>query len=138
MFTFFIVVGETGFLFEKFSVCNLFNNILLLNYYYCYFSRARFSLSFLGVGDVAHGNESFVDGCSFNDGYNVGIGVYGTNDLTVKNNVIYRTVGQGIDLEGSRNKLLNNLVVYSVAEATFRVWRFVLFFVFFSVFIDES
>lgn len=78
-------------------------------------------MSFLGIGDVAHGNESFVDGCSFNDGYNVGIGVFGTNYLTVKNNVIYHTVGQGIDLEGTGNKLLNNLVIHSVAESTFRV-----------------
>jgi len=61
-----------------------------------------------------------VSGCSFNDGFNAGIGVYGTNDLTVENNVVHHTVGPGIDLEGAGNKLLNNLVMYSIAEATYK------------------
>ena len=81
----------------------------------------RYALSFLDVGTIANGNESFVSGCSFNDGFNAGIGVYGTNDLTVKNNVIHHTVGPGIDLEGAGNKLLNNLVTYSISEATYKV-----------------
>ena len=68
-----------------------------------------------------NGNESFVYGSSFNDGFNMGIGIYGTNDIEIEDNVIHHTVGPGIDLQGSRNKLLHNLVMYSIAEATYKV-----------------
>lgn len=67
------------------------------------------------------GNESFVEGCSFNDGFNVGIGVYGTNNLEVNDNVVHHTVGPCIDLGGKENKLIHNLASYSVAEATYKV-----------------
>ena len=84
------------------------------------FSIYRYSLSYLNLGTIK-GNESFVHGCSFNDGFNVGIGVYGTNNLTIEDNVVHHTVGPAIDLEGADNKLLNNLVMLSLAEGTYKV-----------------
>lgn len=80
----------------------------------------RYSLAFLNT-DTVQTNESFVRGCSFHDGFNVGIGVYGTNNLTIENNVLHHCVGPCIDLEGSENKLLNNLVTVSIAEGTYKV-----------------
>lgn len=71
--------------------------------------------------DTVNGNESLVRGCSFNDGYNVGIGVYGTNNLTIENNVVYHTVNTAIDLEGVANTLNNNLFALNLHEATFKV-----------------
>ena len=68
-------------------------------------------------------DESFVLGSSFNDGYNVGIGVFGTNNLTLKDNVIHHTVGPAVDLGGQYNKLIHNLVMMSLAEATFKVMK---------------
>ena len=84
------------------------------------FLYSRYSLAFLAVGRITDG-ESLVYGSSFHDGFNVGIGVFGTDNLTLKNNVIHHTVGPAIDLGGQNNKLLHNLVTMSLAEATFKV-----------------
>ena len=103
---------------DNILVNNLWKSISLFSL--CNFFLLRFSLAFLDAGTI-NGNESFVEGSSFQDGYNMGIGVYGTNNITIENNVIYHTVGPGIDLQGNNNKLLRNLVIYSIAEATYKV-----------------
>ena len=56
-------------------------------------------------------------------GYNVGVGVFGTDNLTLNDNIIHHTVGPAIDLGGRDNKLVHNLVIMSLAEATFKVSR---------------
>lgn len=80
---------------------------------------SRYSLAFLNAG-VVEGNESFIQGCSFHDGYNTGIGIYGTSNLTIQDNVVHHTVGSCIDVEGVENKLINNLVMYMIAEGTYK------------------
>ena len=67
------------------------------------------------------GNESFVHGSSFDYGFNIGIGVFGTNHLLLDNNVIYHTVGSCMDVEGNDNKLIRNMMVYSVAMFSYKV-----------------
>ncbi|XP_065660201.1 fibrocystin-L isoform X2 [Hydra vulgaris] len=79
----------------------------------------RYALAFLNIDDATDENPSFVKGSSFHDGYNMGIGVYGTNNLVISDNVIHHTVGPGIDLEGSNNSIIKNLVTLSLAEGTF-------------------
>nr|XP_047143668.1 fibrocystin-L-like isoform X2 [Hydra vulgaris] len=79
----------------------------------------RYALAFLNIDDVTAENPSFVKGSSFHDGYNMGIGVYGTNNLIISDNVIHHTVGPGIDLEGRNNGIINNLITLSLAEGTF-------------------
>jgi len=80
----------------------------------------------MNLGAITYGNASYVEGCSFQDGFNAGIGVYGTHNLTLKQNVIHHTVGPGVDLEGSSNELVDNLVMMSLAEETFKVRLFLL------------
>ena len=86
----------------------------------CKLISFRYSLAFKNIGTV-QGNDSFVQGCSFDFNFNIGIGVFGTNNLLIEDNVIYHTVGPTLDVEGNGNQLLNNLLVHSVAEGTFRV-----------------
>ena len=87
----------------------------------------RFALSFLDVGDVGSGlKHSFVHNSSFHDGFNIGIGVFGTEFLNIQNNVIHHSVGPGIRLKGESNSLIDNLVIYSMAEVTYGV-RILLF-----------
>ena len=81
----------------------------------------RYALAFLNIDDVTAENPSFVKGSSFHDGYNMGIGVYGTNNLIILDNVIHHTVGPGIDLQGTNNSIIKNLVTLSLAEGTFMV-----------------
>ena len=93
---------------DQFSVTFIFSSLF------------RYSLAFLNVGTI-NGNESFVHGNSFDYGFNKGIGVFGTNHLEMKDNVIYHTVGSCMDIEGNGNRLIRNLMVYSVAMFSYKV-----------------
>ena len=79
----------------------------------------RYSLSFLNLGSI-QGNESFVRGSSFQDGFNSGLGIFGTDNLLIEDNILYHVVGAGIRNQGSRNQLLRNLVVLAIAPHTFK------------------
>ena len=80
----------------------------------------RYSLAFLNVGFVVN-DTSFVHGCSFNDGFNTAVGVYGTDNLSIKNNVIHHGVNELVEIEGHQHTLQNNLIVLSLAEGTYKV-----------------
>ena len=87
---------------------------------YLCFLYFRFSLAFKDLGTI-DGNETFITGSSIHDGFNIGIGVYGTSNLTITDNVVHFTVGPCIDLQGENNKLVHNLASRSVAESTYKV-----------------
>ncbi len=80
----------------------------------------RFSLAFLNTGPIAD-NSSHVTDCSVNGGYNIGIGVSGTNDLLIKSNVVHNTVGASIDVGGRGNMLVDNLAVIARFPGTYRI-----------------
>lgn len=79
----------------------------------------RYALALVSVGDV-DGNSSYIRGNSFHHGFNTGIGVFGTNNLLVQDNVIYFTLGPCIRDEGNGNSLIHNLAVLSVSIATYK------------------
>ena len=58
--------------------------------------------------------------CAFHDGFNTGIGAFGTHNLLVKNNVIHHVVGAGIRVHGNDHVISNNLVVYVIAPHTYK------------------
>ena len=80
----------------------------------------RYSLSFLNAGTIAD-NSSYITDCSINDGYNVGIGVFGTNNILVKNNVVHNTVGTSINVAGRENMIIDNLAVNARFPGTYRI-----------------
>ena len=47
--------------------------------------------------------------------------MYGTDNLSVKNNVIYHGVNELVEMEGVNHTLVNNLMVLSLAEGTYKV-----------------
>lgn len=114
---------------KQFRVCNNFIIIskccsLFIIFYYSYFviSLFRFSLAFLDVGDASDKTfPSFVKGSSFNDGFNVHLGVFGTDNLKIQNNVFHHSVGSSIQVSGRNHQLVHNLVALSLAEATYKV-----------------
>ena len=79
----------------------------------------RYALAYHNLGTI-NGNESFVQGCSFNDGYNTGIGIFGTNNLLVEDNILYHVVGAGIRVHASGTRLLRNLIILSIAPHTYK------------------
>ncbi|XP_075126263.1 fibrocystin-L-like [Leptodactylus fuscus] len=73
----------------------------------------RYSLAFLNLGEVLS-NESYVKGCAFHNGFSPAIGVFYTNGLSIENNVIFFTVGEGIRVWGERVNVSGNLVAFTV------------------------
>ncbi|TRY58761.1 hypothetical protein DNTS_034591 [Danionella cerebrum] len=80
-----------------------------------YVSDPRYSLGFLDLGSVV--NESYVKGCSFHDGFAPAVGAFGTDGLSIEDNVIHHTVGEGIGIWGDRNVLRRNLVTMTLSSS---------------------
>jgi len=76
----------------------------------------RYALAFLDTGDSIDSNgapnaeESYVKKCAFNYNYNSAIGIFGSNNIPVEDNVIYRFINNGILDEGVGNRITGNLV----------------------------
>ena len=91
---------------------------VVVSYMMPFFSGFRFALAFLNTG-LVDGNTSYVRGNAFHDCFNTGIGVFGTDSLTVEDNVVHHTVGPSIRVAGKYNSVLRNLAVYSISIHTY-------------------
>lgn len=78
----------------------------------------RFALAILSV--TSRGNESYVQHSSIHNGYNTGIGVFGTSGVIIDNNVIHDTVGPSLTIKGSNHEVTNNLASMSRFPGTYR------------------
>ena len=79
----------------------------------------RYSLAILNVGPT-RSNETYVKGNSFNYNFNSALGIFGTSDLLVEDNVVYFTIGASIRVGGKDNQITHNLVVYSASYSTYK------------------
>ena len=83
----------------------------------------RYSLAFMHAGDhVKDGGEpdskeSYVKKCGFNYNYNSAIGIFGSNNVGVENNVIYRHIFSGI-LDESRGTSILRILSTWVKTST--------------------
>ncbi|XP_051526679.1 fibrocystin-L-like [Myxocyprinus asiaticus] len=75
-------------------------------------SDPRYSLIFYNLGEVV--DESYVKGCAFHDGFSPAIGVFGTDGMSIDDNVIHHTVGEGIRVFGDSNAVRRNLVTMTL------------------------
>ncbi|TSK31508.1 Fibrocystin-L [Bagarius yarrelli] len=73
----------------------------------------RYSLAFLNLGVVTQ-NESYVKGCAFHHGFSPAIGIFETDGLSVDDNVIHHTVGEGIRVWGNNIRVRRNLVTLTL------------------------
>ncbi|XP_017158739.1 PKHD1 like 1, tandem duplicate 1 [Poecilia reticulata] len=83
------------------------------------YSDPRYSVAFLNLGEVS-GNDSYIQGCSFHDGFSPAIGVFGTAGLSIDDNVVHHTVGEGIRVWGDRIMLRRNLVMMSLWPGSYQ------------------
>ncbi|XP_036421459.1 fibrocystin-L-like [Colossoma macropomum] len=74
----------------------------------------RYSLAFLNLGLVGQ-NESYIKGCAFHHGFAPAIGIFRTDGLSVDDNVIHHTVGEGIKVWGNNNVIRRNLVTMTLS-----------------------
>ncbi|XP_037651430.1 PKHD1 like 1, tandem duplicate 1 [Sebastes umbrosus] len=72
----------------------------------------RYSVAFLNLGEVSE-EDSYLQGCAFHDGFSPAIGVFGTEGLKVDDNIVHRTVGEGIRIWGDKITVRRNLVMMS-------------------------
>ncbi|KAI4871505.1 hypothetical protein NFI96_027165, partial [Prochilodus magdalenae] len=77
------------------------------------YTDPRYSLAFLNLGAVTQ-NESYIKGCAFHHGFAPAIGIFGTDGLSVDDNVIHHTVGEGIRVWGNNNVVRRNLVTMTL------------------------
>ncbi|XP_053468790.1 PKHD1 like 1, tandem duplicate 1 [Ictalurus furcatus] len=73
----------------------------------------RYSVAFLNLGVVSQ-NDSYIKGCAFHHGFSPAIGIFGTDGLTVDDNVIHHTVGEGIRVWGNNITVRRNLVTLTL------------------------
>lgn len=77
----------------------------------------RYSVAFLSLGQV---EDSYLQGCSFHDGFSPAIGVFETEGLFVDDNVIHHTVGEGIRIWGHNITVRRNLVMLSLWPGSYQ------------------
>ncbi|XP_061597205.1 fibrocystin-L-like isoform X1 [Cololabis saira] len=79
----------------------------------------RYSVAFLDLGEIP-GNESYIQGCAFHDGFSPAIGVFGTEGLDIDDNIVHHTVGEGIRIWGDKISLRRNLVTMTLWPGSYR------------------
>ncbi|XP_048777455.2 fibrocystin-L-like isoform X3 [Ostrea edulis] len=69
----------------------------------------RHALSFVDI-PISNVKPCYVKQCSFHHNLGIAIGVYGTNNLEIQNNVIYHSVGSAIHTKSAGTAIRNNLI----------------------------
>ncbi|XP_044191170.1 PKHD1 like 1, tandem duplicate 1 [Thunnus albacares] len=83
------------------------------------YSDPRYSVTFLNLGKVS-GEDSYLQGCAFHDGFSPAIGVFGTEGLNVDDNIVHRTVGEGIRIWGNKTTVRRNLVMMTLWPGSYQ------------------
>ncbi|KAK7084669.1 Fibrocystin-L [Halocaridina rubra] len=77
----------------------------------------RYSLALVNLG--LNDGSNYVKKCTFNKNYNTAIGLFGTDNITVEDNVIYHTVGPCIRDDSNDNTFKNNLLSVMLFPGTY-------------------
>ena len=94
----------------------------------------RYSLAFMNAGDHVDAGgepgvkESYAKNCAFNYNYNAAIGIFGSNNVGIENNVIYRHILSGILDESKGTRIIRNLVTMGESIAHFKELTFAVEF----------
>ncbi|XP_054461971.1 PKHD1 like 1, tandem duplicate 1 [Anoplopoma fimbria] len=83
------------------------------------YTDPRYSVAFLNLGQVSE-EDSYIQGCAFHDGFSPAIGVFGTEGLNVDDNIVHRTVGEGIRIWGDKIKVRGNLVMMTLWPGSYQ------------------
>ena len=78
----------------------------------------RFALAIVNTGRQQE--TSYIKECSFHDGYNTAIGLFGTDGLEITDNIVHGTVGPSMIITGADHMVLRNLASQSQFIGTYR------------------
>ncbi|XP_069115224.1 fibrocystin-L-like [Argopecten irradians] len=84
------------------------------------FYDARFSVTFLDGGTVNNIKPSYIRKCAFHNGFSPAIGVFGTHNLPIEDNIVHHTVWWGIETSSDDTQLRRNLVTLVVWEGAYQ------------------
>ena len=79
----------------------------------------RYSFAVLNTR-IGSADTTYVRRSSIHDGYNTGIGVFGSDGVIISDNVIHRTVGPSVVLEGSDHIMTNTMATVALFPGTYR------------------
>ncbi|XP_052060298.1 fibrocystin-L-like isoform X3 [Mytilus californianus] len=79
----------------------------------------RHAISFMDIGTLTDIKPCYVKKSSFNYVYGSAIGVYGVHGLELQDNVIYRTVGPGIETRSTDTRIRRNLMALSLFRGSY-------------------
>ena len=82
--------------------------------------RYSFAVRNTGVGAAAEDKITYIRRSSIHDGYNTGIGVFLSDGVIISDNVIHRTVGPSVVLEGSDHILTNTMATVALFPGTYQ------------------
>ena len=83
--------------------------------------RYSFAVRNTGVGAAAGDEITYIRRSSIHDGYNTGIGVFTSDGVIISDNVIHRTVGPSVILEGSDLILSKTMATVALFPGTYRI-----------------
>eukprot|EP00116_Pleurobrachia_bachei_P018227 sb/3478489/ len=63
----------------------------------------------LALENVSPTDTSYVKSCSIDTGFNHGIGVLGSHNVDIEDNVIYHNMGSGIITNSEKTKIVDNV-----------------------------
>ena len=82
--------------------------------------RYSFAVRNTGVGAATADKITYIRRSSIHDGYNIGIGVFNSDGVIISDNVIHRTVGPSVILEGSGHILTKTMATVALFPGTYR------------------
>ncbi|XP_065902313.1 fibrocystin-L-like [Dysidea avara] len=81
----------------------------------------RYSFAVLNTRMIAADSEiTYIRRSSIHDGYNSGIGVFGSDNVLISDNVIHSTVGPSVILQGSDHTLEKTMATVAIFPGTYR------------------
>ncbi|XP_044027924.1 LOW QUALITY PROTEIN: PKHD1 like 1, tandem duplicate 1 [Siniperca chuatsi] len=83
------------------------------------YTDPRYSVAFLNLGEVS-GEDSYIQGCAFHEGFSPAIGVFETEGLNVDDNIVHHTVGEGIRIWGNKITVRRNLVMMTLWPGSYQ------------------
>ena len=79
----------------------------------------KYGILLSNLGDYSQTRPNYVRDSAFNDGYAAAIGIFGSNNIPIVNNVVHHTIEYAICVEGNSNQIRNNLVTLNYWASTF-------------------
>ena len=79
----------------------------------------RFSLAISNTRSITNTEITYIRRSSIHDGYNIGIGVFASDNVLISDNVIHSTVGPSVILQGSGHTLEKTMATVALFPGTY-------------------